>query len=271
MEKAISYNHPLFETVKCSKIFKEHTTDINSIDFSNDGQTLISASDDGMVNCYDILEGKKTSTYFNKKYDGISNITFTHSKKCVICSSNSDCDNRIMYWSLYDNTILLSFLGHTDQITGLEMNNNDDTFLSSSKDGSVRIWNLSSKKLLQHFSKVKFGCFDPQGKNIAILSTAESQSKNNRINIYPTMNSNAIATFNVDGTEIKTIKYSPNGKHMVCASDNSLLILETLNGKIVQKMEAIPNESGNTLDPSFTPVENTLHAEVTLVKSLYGR
>ncbi len=90
----MSYNQKLLEAMKCSKIFKEHSTDINSIDFFSDGQSLVSASDDGMVNCYDIMEGKKIGTYFNKKYDGISNIRYTHSKKCVICSSNSDSDSK---------------------------------------------------------------------------------------------------------------------------------------------------------------------------------
>jgi COMPASS component SWD2 len=158
-----------------------------------------------------------------------------------------------MYWSLYDNTILVSFLGHTDQIIGLEMSNCDDNFLSSSKDGSVRLWNLNQRKLFQHISKAKYGCLDPMGKNIAVLSSAENQPKISTISLYPVGVSKAIATSNVEGAEIKVIKYSPTGKHIVCVSDNTLIIVETLNWKVVQKMDAIPNESGNVLDPSFTP------------------
>jgi WD40 repeat protein len=50
-----------------------------------------------------------------------------------------------MYWSLHDNTILVSFLGHSDTITHLDLNPMDSTFLSCSKDGTTRIWDYLKK------------------------------------------------------------------------------------------------------------------------------
>jgi len=52
---------------------------------------------------------------------------------------------RIMYWSLHDNNILCSFVGHTDQITHLDLNPLNSTFVSCSKDGSTRVWEYEKK------------------------------------------------------------------------------------------------------------------------------
>lgn len=44
--------------------------------------------------------------------------------------------------SFYDNKFLRYFKGHTKQVVGLEMSPQDDTFLSSALDDTVRLWDL---------------------------------------------------------------------------------------------------------------------------------
>jgi WD40 repeat protein len=41
--------------------------------------------------------------------------------------------------------VIKSFKGHTDTISNLIMNPKDDTFLTTSNDNTMRIWNLNSK------------------------------------------------------------------------------------------------------------------------------
>lgn len=47
---------------------------------------------------------------------------------------------RIMYWSLHDNNILCSFVGHTDTIISLDLNPLNSTFVSTAKDQTTRVW-----------------------------------------------------------------------------------------------------------------------------------
>ena len=47
------------------------------------------------------------------------------------------------YHSVYDNKILRKFRGHTDVVNNISMNPSDDTFLTSSRDRTVRLWSLS--------------------------------------------------------------------------------------------------------------------------------
>jgi COMPASS component SWD2 len=53
--------------------------------------------------------------------------------------------DRIMYWSLHDNNILCSFIGHTDTITHLDLNPLNSTFVSCSKDNTTRVWEYEKK------------------------------------------------------------------------------------------------------------------------------
>jgi len=48
----------------------------------------------------------------------------------------------INYLSMYDNKLLRTFRGHVGDIVDLSMSPVDDNFLSSSKDRTVRLWNL---------------------------------------------------------------------------------------------------------------------------------
>lgn len=50
--------------------------------------------------------------------------------------------NAVNYLSIYDNKILRKFRGHADEVTDISVSPADDTFLSSSKDRTVRLWNI---------------------------------------------------------------------------------------------------------------------------------
>ena len=72
-----------------------------------------------------------------------------------------------MYWSLHDNNILCSFVGHTDQITHLDLNPLNSTFVSCSKDGTTRVWEYEKKQCLIRINKSRAACFDNTGNVLA--------------------------------------------------------------------------------------------------------
>lgn len=49
----------VMKTFRAGKVFKDQNTErINSVDFSHNGETLISSSEDDSIVIYDCLEGK---------------------------------------------------------------------------------------------------------------------------------------------------------------------------------------------------------------------
>lgn len=63
---------------KVAKVFRENQDKINSIDFSTNGEKLISCSFDDQIVLYDCEKGTQTRTVNSKKY-GVDLIHFTHS------------------------------------------------------------------------------------------------------------------------------------------------------------------------------------------------
>jgi len=94
---------------------------VNSLDISHDGKFLVASSDDSSVALYDLERGEKLNYYYNKS-NGVDLVRFTHHNKCILAASRRDSNYRIMYWSLHDNNILCSFIGHQDVITRIDLN-----------------------------------------------------------------------------------------------------------------------------------------------------
>jgi COMPASS component SWD2 len=81
-----------------------------------------------------------------------------------------------MYWSLHDNNILCSFIGHNDSITSIDLNPLNSTFVSCSKDNTTRVWDFEKKQCLLKISKSKSGCFDNTGNVLACLFNKDERN-----------------------------------------------------------------------------------------------
>lgn len=78
---------PVIGALRVAKSFKENTDRINSIDFSANGETLITSSDDDSITIYDCDKGLQKKTLNSKKY-GVDLVHYTHAVNTAIHSSN---------------------------------------------------------------------------------------------------------------------------------------------------------------------------------------
>lgn len=153
---------------------------MNSIDFSRDGKYLATASNDRKLIIYNILKGEMEAQ-FNLRTYGVDLVKFTHNPHYVLFTTSDNNDYRVSYLSLWENKIFFSFLGHTDQIVNLELNPLNDLFVTCSKDGTARLFNLFDKKCVAIYSGAKCVGFDNTGLVLAIgvepLESGESLAK----------------------------------------------------------------------------------------------
>ncbi|PFX21906.1 WD repeat-containing protein 82 [Stylophora pistillata] len=148
---------------RVAKVFRENSDRINHVNFSPNGETLITSSDDDSIVIYDCLEGKPKRTLYSKKY-GVAQIQYTHATNTVIHTSTK-VDDTIRYLSLHDNKYLRYFTGHTKRVMTLHMSPMDDTFVSGSLDRTLRLWDLRSPNCqgLMHVNGRPVAAFDPEG------------------------------------------------------------------------------------------------------------
>ncbi|MEQ2230861.1 WD repeat-containing protein 82, partial [Ilyodon furcidens] len=147
----------LLRSFKVARTYRLNSEKVNCVDYSSNGEHAVSSSNDDCIVLFDIQEGKPSSTLYSKKY-GVDLIRFTHGEAHTVIFSSNKLDDTIRYLSLTDNKFIRYFPGHTARVTALSMSPVDETFISSSLDKTIRIWDLRSPNCQ--------GLTDPLGKPV---------------------------------------------------------------------------------------------------------
>jgi len=241
------------ESMKMGKVFKENTAKINSIDFSSDGEFLITGSDDESVHLYNTLTGQKHRSIFSKKY-GVDLVRFTHHPNTIICASKNGWDETIRYLSLHDNKYLKYFKGHRDKVVSLAMSPRDDMFLSGSLDNTIRLWDLNTpvcQGLLRRKGRPAIS-FDPQGLIFAVSTSI------NVVKLYDlrSYDKGPFSSFVVNHSPVEwtAMKFSNDGKFILLSTTtNIIFLLDAFTGEQKQVYTSFSNSTGSVLEASFSP------------------
>lgn len=229
---------------KVAKEFNENKARINSIDFSQDGKSLITSSDDDTIVLYDCERGTKKRDIMSKKY-GVDLIRYTHANNTAIHTSTKENDI-IRYLSLHDNKYLRYFVGHEKRVVTLSMSPADDTFISGSLDNTIRLWDLRSEKSIGKLptQTAPIANYDPEGLIFAVgMNSEHIKLFDSRLFEKGPFNTiRCVKT--VPNIGWKSLKFSPNGKQILITSDmEELFVLDAFSGQPLQKLTIGPKLS----------------------------
>ncbi|ESO99288.1 hypothetical protein LOTGIDRAFT_231033 [Lottia gigantea] len=239
--------------LRVAKIFRENTERINSIDFSSNGETLISSSDDDSIVIYDCLNGTPKRTLNSKKY-GVDLIRYTHAVNAALHSSTK-VDDTIRYLSLHDNKYIRYFPGHTKKVVTLCMSPIDDSFLSGSLDKTIRLWDLRSQNCqgLMHLSGRPVASFDPEG----LIFAAGINSETVKLYDLRSFDRGPFAAFKLPQDkecDWTGVKFSPDGKLILISTNGGVLrLLDAFQGTPLQNFTGFTNNRGLPIEASFSP------------------
>lgn len=219
---------------RVAKVFRENTDKINAIDFSPNGEHLISCSEDDQIVIYDCDKGTQTRTVNSKKY-GVDLIHFTHSQNTAIHSSTK-VDDTIRYLSLHDNKYLRYFPGHTKKVISLCISPVEDSFLSGSLDKTLRLWDLRSPNCqgVMHLSGRPVAAYDPEGLIFAAGVNSES------IKLYDlrSFDKGPFVTFKLNQEkecDWTGLKFSRDGKTILVSTNGSIIrLVDAFHGTPLQ-------------------------------------
>ncbi|KAK2142897.1 hypothetical protein LSH36_900g00006 [Paralvinella palmiformis] len=238
---------------RVAKVFRENTDRINSLDFSPNGETLISSSDDDSIVIYDCQNGTPKRTLNSKKY-GVDLISYTHAINTAVHSSTK-VDDTIRYLSLHDNKYIRYFQGHTKKVVTLCMSPTDDTFLSGSLDKTIRLWDLRSPNCqgLMHLPGRPVAAFDPEG----LIFAAGINSESLKLYDLRSFDKGPFATFKLQqdkDCDWTGLKFSPDGKLILISTNGSVVrLIDAFQGTPLQTFTGHTNQRGLALEASFSP------------------
>ena len=246
------YTEDMIKSFKTCEIIKKNEDQINSIDYSEDGTKILTSSDDNSISIFDIEKNEISKHLINKTY-GCDKAIFTHNSNAILAAGKIDF--RIMYWCLHSNEILFSFKGHSDFITDLSMNPNNDLFLSTSNDGVSCLWDLHERKCVCIFQNSNCAAFNGEGNVIASITVDKDKINDtfeNYINLYNIeyIFEKPFDVFSVHTkNEIKQIKFSNDGTMIVCLTESELFILDAYDAKCLGNVD-VNEETLNKFDIS---------------------
>lgn len=111
----------------------------NAVAFSEDGLSLYSTSNDGVITVVDVPSGMKRSEFLVRA-TGCRHVTATRHPLGVLHAADSN--GAISYHNLHENKIVRVFRGHAGRITSLSMSPATEHFLSVGADGTFHVWDL---------------------------------------------------------------------------------------------------------------------------------
>lgn len=227
---------------------------VNCLDFTQNGESAVSSSDDDCIVIYDIRIGKQTGTLYSKKY-GVDIIRYAHRDTETVVYSSNKQDDTIRYLSLSDNKFIRYFPGHAARVIALSMSPVDDTFISGSLDKTVLMWDLRAPNYQGSISTLgkPICCFDPAG--LIFAAGVESQV----IQLYDirAFNKGPFASFESRFSRVcewTGIKFSNNGEQILISSNGGMIrVLNAFNGSVLHTFSGYNNSKGESLEACFTP------------------
>jgi WD40 repeat protein len=231
---------------------EKHQSGITSVDFSSNGEMLVSASEDGEINLWN-LNGEK--------------INFGKDPSSLVFSANLSPDGKKMISAGTDKTIKLwrtdrpwktdrqdfKIVGsHDDWIKSAKFSPNGQRIASAGLDNIVKLWDLDGQELIQsvkHGSTINSISFSPDSNLIT------SASKDGRVRVWNLDNNKSQAFKKDDHGWVLSVSFSPDGKLIASAHRDGTIKLWSLDG---QELKSWKGHSGRAYDVKFDPHGKTL-------------
>ncbi|ETO18488.1 hypothetical protein RFI_18775 [Reticulomyxa filosa] len=128
------------------KKFEGHVDGVNSVQFSFDGQMIVSSSYDTTIALWNVKAGERLKEL--KGHSGtVMYATFSPDDKCVLSASN---DTTIRIWDVESGKELKKLEGHKKIINNVKYSSNGQTIISCSNDKTIRLWDVKTGYEIQN-------------------------------------------------------------------------------------------------------------------------
>lgn len=206
-----------------------HTGWVNCVDFSPDGQTLASGSDDYSVRLWRVDDGTLLNTLARHKF-WVHDVAFSPDGG-ILASASGSFDGTVRLWRVSDG-VLLQALEHTegvkdpwgelemDDIWSVTFSPDGRTLASGSQrfGGYARLWQAHDGTLLrtlEHNDRVYGVAFSPDGKILATTTGKYDQ----RVRLWRVNDGTMVDSMGgALGEFISSVAFAPDGRVLASGS-----------------------------------------------------
>lgn len=225
-----------------------HTNEIRSVDFSPDGKTLATASEDNTIRLWSI-DGRELQQLSGQN-QLFRNVRFSPDGKQIAAIS---ADNTVNLWNV-DGKKLRTFPGQGDEenfMADLCFSSSGQVIVASGVNQTIKIWNLSSqqaKTIVGHQLQVWGLSCSPDGQTIA------AADRGGIVKLW-SMDGRELSSFQAAPNSVFGVSFSPNGRFIATAGGDTWIKLWNLKGK---EIRTIGKHDNHVIGVRFSPDGQTI-------------
>jgi WD40 repeat protein len=208
------------DTLNVIRSYKEPVFDVS---FNSDETKIVSSSWDATMKIHDLATGTRTHYIEFPENSSAYNCIF-HPNDLYLLSAR--LNHTIELWEPDTRTVVRNFVGHSDLISSITFSADGKTILSTSWDGSIRLWDVSTGLMNK-----KFGGKTPV--YTAIFSADEklvySAGADRIITVWDALTGKTLKTFEGHQAEITALVFNPDQKMLISHSVDGVTKFWDLN------------------------------------------
>ncbi|MFS0519401.1 NB-ARC domain-containing protein [Nostoc sp. UIC 10607] len=222
-----------------------HTSWVQSLAFSPNGEILASGSNDQTVRLWNVHTGQCLKT-LRGHTSWVQSLAFSPDGEILASGSK---DQTIKLWRVHTGECLRTLSGHSNRVIFTAFTSNGETLVSGGEDQTVRVWDVNTGSCLQvlkiPINWVLSITLSPDGQTLA------TGSDRTTVKLWDLLSGECINTLPDYDAHVWAVAFSPDGKTLVTGSeDTTVKIWDVLTGKCLQTLSEDSDLSTGNLSAS---------------------
>ncbi|HMG34357.1 MAG TPA: hypothetical protein VKM94_10500 [Blastocatellia bacterium] len=189
-----------------------HERAVNFVDFSADGQRLVTASDDGTARVWR-ADGSGKPVVLKGHAGAVGSAAFSPDGQRVVTAS---FDGTARVWRAIGGEMLAVLKGHTKAVVSASFSPDGQRVVTASDDGTARVWRADGSGtpvvLKGHDDKVWRAAFSPDGQRVV------TASRDGTARVWQADGSGTPVTLKGHNESVHSAAFSPDGQRVVTTS-----------------------------------------------------
>jgi len=220
-----------YDNISIAHNLKGHSSYVNTLAISPDGQTLVSGSADKTIKIWNLSTGQEIRTLTGHS-NPVNSIVISPDGQTLVSGS---ADKTIKIWNLSTGQEIRTLTGHSNPVNTLALSSDWQTLVSGSADKTIKIWNLSTgqeiRSITGNFSYVNALAISPDGQTLV------SGNADKAIKIWNLSTGQEIRTLIGHSSYVDCLVISPEGQTLVSGSaDKTIKIWNLSTGKEIRTL-----------------------------------
>ncbi|MFP5274501.1 nSTAND1 domain-containing NTPase, partial [Coleofasciculus sp.] len=204
-----------------------HQGGVTSVNFSPDGQRIVTASDDKTARVWDIqgnqitqLKGHQSTVY---------SANFSPDGQRIVTASR---DTTARVWDIQGN-LITQLKGYLDTVTSANFSPDGQQIVTASWDKTARLWDIQGNQITEltgHQGTVYSANFSPDGQRIV------TASEDNTARVWDIQGNQITELTGHQGT-VYSANFSPDGQRIVTASWDKTARVWDIQGNLITELK----------------------------------